>query len=152
MSDNSAPPTTMAGVKASVMYFAMVMGTGFVLGAIRLPLLVPRLGERVAELLEMPVMLLVVIVAARYVVRRFSIPPQPRARLLIGVSALILVVFAELGLAAAIQDLSVGQYIASRDRVSGSVYLFVLLLFALMPYILMRLHAGSAPGHAGEKS
>ena len=45
-------------------------------------------------------------------------------------------VVAELLLAAVLQDISVRQYIASRDPVSGSVYLLVLLLFALMPYIL----------------
>ena len=48
-------------------------------------------------------------------------------------------VVAELLLAAVLQDVSVQQYITSRDPVSGSVYLFVLLLFALMPYILAQL-------------
>jgi hypothetical protein len=36
------------------------LGTGFVLGAIRVPPLVPRVGERTAELLETPLMLVVV--------------------------------------------------------------------------------------------
>jgi hypothetical protein len=45
-------------------------------------------------------------------------------------------VLAELLLAAALQGRSVVQYIASRDPVSGSVYLIMLLLFALMPFIL----------------
>jgi hypothetical protein len=35
---------------------ALVLGTGFVLGVVRVPFLVPRIGERWAELAEMPSM------------------------------------------------------------------------------------------------
>ena len=41
-------------IKAGIAYFAVVLGAGFILGSIRVPLLVPRLGERIAELIEMP--------------------------------------------------------------------------------------------------
>lgn len=41
--------------KSGVAYFGLVFGAGFLLGCIRVPFLVPRLGARVAELLEMPV-------------------------------------------------------------------------------------------------
>jgi hypothetical protein len=126
-------------IKAGVAYFAMVLGAGFLLGIIRVPLLVPRLGERVAELLEMPIMLLVIVLSARFIVRRFALPPAAGTRLSVGVLALALSIAAELLLAAALQDRSVGEYIASRDPVSGSVYLAVLGLFALMPLILTRM-------------
>jgi len=43
-------------LRTAARYFAIVFGVGFVLGAVRVPLLVPRLGERVAELAEMPLM------------------------------------------------------------------------------------------------
>jgi hypothetical protein len=79
-------------------------------------------------------------------VRRFSLPPNASVRLLVGFAALALAVLAELLLAAALQDVSVAQYIASRDPVSGAVYLFVLLLFALMPYILTRFRGATPPG------
>ena len=135
-----------AHFKAAIAYFALVLGTGFVLGTIRVPFLVPRLGERYAELLEMPIMFGVIVFAARYVVRRFSLPPNASVRLLVGFAALALAVLAELLLAAALQDVSVAQYIASRDPASGAVYLFVLLLFALMPYILTRFPGATPPG------
>lgn len=134
----------MNSFKAAVAYFAIVLGTGFVLGMIRVPFLVPRLGERYAELLEMPIMFVVVVLAARYVVRRFCLRPNSSVRLLVGFVALAMAVVAELFMAAVLQDVSIRQYIASRDPVSGSVYLFVLLLFALMPYILASFRAAPA--------
>jgi len=130
-------------LKSASVYFALVLGTGFILGSIRVPFLVPRLGERYAELLEMPVMFAVIVFAARYIVRRFSLPPGASVRLAVGFAALAMSVLAELLLAAALQDLSVGQYLASRDLVSGSVYLFVLLLFTLMPFLLAHIRDGT---------
>ena len=40
----------MRRLKATLLYFAIVLGTGFMLGMVRVPFLVPRLGERNAEL------------------------------------------------------------------------------------------------------
>jgi len=134
--------------KPAVLYFAIVLGTGFALGSVRVPFLVPRLGERYAELLEMPIMFLVIVLAARHVVRRFDLPLSLAVRLQVGFAALAMSVLAELLLAAALQGRSVAQYIASRDPVSGSVYLVMLLLFAFMPSILARVCSGRLPsGH-----
>ena len=124
--------------KGGLVYFALVFGAGFILGAIRVPILAPRLGERVAELVEMPFMFVAVLLAARFVVRRFSLPAGASSRLPVGLLALGLLLVAEFLLAVAIQDRSLGAYIASRDPVSGTVYLAMLVLFALMPVILAR--------------
>jgi hypothetical protein len=126
-------------LKAAAAYFALVFGAGFVLGSIRVPFLVPRVGERIAELVETPVMLVVVIFAARFIVQRFCLPPFWTVRAAVGTTALALLIGAELLLAVALQGRSVGQYITSRDPVSGTVYLAALVLFAAMPSILLRL-------------
>lgn len=140
---------TMRIFKPAVLYFALVLVTGFALGSIRVPFLVPRLGERYAELLEMPIMFMAIVLAARHVVRRFALPANLSVRLRVGFAALFMSVLAELLLAALLQGRSVAQYIASRDPVSGSVYLVMLLLFALMPSILARLRSGHLPsGHS----
>lgn len=131
----------MRSLKPAVLYFAFVMGTGFVMGMIRVPFLVPRLGERYAELLEMPFMFLAIVLAARHVVRRFAIPASLPLRLQVGFAALAMSVVAELLLATVLQGRSLAEFIASRDPVSGSVYLVMLLLFALMPAILGRMNA-----------
>jgi hypothetical protein len=119
-------------------YFALVFGAGFVLGSIRVPFLVPRLGERVAELLEMPFMFVVIVMAARFITRRFSLPASAAARLGAGFLALGLLLSAELLLAVVLQNRPLGEYLGSRDPVSGLVYLAMLALFALMPLLLTR--------------
>jgi hypothetical protein len=81
-------------LKAGILYFAVTFAVAFALGAIRVLWLVPQFGTRAAELMEMPVMLAVVIVAARWVVRRLAVPPAPARRLGMGFIALgILFVF-----------------------------------------------------------
>ena len=125
----------LSTLKASVVYFALVLGTGFCLGVVRVPLLVPRMGERWAELAEMPLMAATVFFSAGFILRRYPAIDRPGRAWVVGVLALALSICAELALAVTLQDQSLGQYLASRDKVSGTVYLLVLLLFALMPRI-----------------
>lgn len=49
-------------LKAGLLYFALVFGAGFILGACRVRWVVPRFGTRTAERLETPIMLLVTVV------------------------------------------------------------------------------------------
>ena len=125
-------------LKAGAAYFGLVFGAGFLLGCIRVPFLVPHLGARVAELLEMPVQFVVIVFAARFIVRRFSLPLDTAIRLGVGFVALGLAIAAEFLLALVLAERSVAEYLASRDPVSGSVYLVMLLGFALLPLILAR--------------
>ena len=131
--------------KAGASYFALVFGTGFVLGAIRVPFLVPRLGERVAELIEMPFMLTAIVLAARYIVRRFALSSSIREGLSVGLLGLALLLSAEALFVVVLQGKSLAQYVASRDPVSGSVFLAMLALFALMPSIIVHARSGHRP-------
>lgn len=130
-------------IKAGFVYFAMVLGAGFVLGSIRVPFLVPRLGERWAELAEMPIMGVVIFFASGYILRRFPTICTPARSLSAGVLAFVLSVAAELSLSLLLQNRSLGEFIRSRDKVSGSVYLGLLLIFAIMPRL--RLPAPAPP-------
>jgi hypothetical protein len=123
---------------AGLVYFTFVLGVGFALGVFRVPFLVPRIGERWAELAEMPIMLVVIFYSAGYILRRFPEINLPRESLLVGYLALGLLVCAELGLATVLQDQTLVEFIGSRDKVSGSVYLVVLAIFALMPRLRLR--------------
>lgn len=132
-------------IRAGLTYFALVFGAGFVLGALRVTFLVPRLAERIAELGEMPLMFLVILLAARFVIRHFALPPSMRACLGMGLLALVLLLAAEFVLAVVLQDRSLADYIASRDPVSGSVYLAMQVLFALMPALLKQIRGTQDP-------
>jgi hypothetical protein len=59
--------------QAGLTYFAIIFGVGFVLGTIRVFLVVPQVGVRTAELIEEPIMFMVVLLAARWLVRRFTL-------------------------------------------------------------------------------
>jgi hypothetical protein len=68
----------------------------------------------VAELMETPLMLAVIIVAARAIVRRLAIPPTPAPRLGMDGVALALLLIAELTLVLRLRGLSI-EYVAGRD-------------------------------------
>lgn len=128
-------------LKAGIVYFALVFGAGFVLGTIRVFGIVPRFGASAAELVEAPIMLLIIIFAARWVVRYFSLPPTLAARLGAGFLALGLMVGAEITVVLKLRHLTLAQYVAARDPVAGTVYLLLLLVFAITPYFM----AGPGP-------
>ena len=126
----------MQTLKAGVPYFVLVFGAGFLLGPIRVFWVVPHLGERTAELVEMPIMLGVMMVAAQWIVRRLAVPPTRSSRLGMGGVALGLLLAAELTLVLWLRGLSIGAYVGSRDPVARTVYLVMLGLFALMPLLV----------------
>jgi hypothetical protein len=128
----------MQVLKAGLLYFALVFGVGFVLGPMRVFWLVPHFGERTAELMEMPIMLMIMMVAAQWVVRRLAVPSTWSSRLGMGGFALGLLLAAEWMLVLWLRGLSIGEYVAGRDPVSGTVYLVMLGLFALMPLFVAR--------------
>jgi len=125
-------------MKAAVQYFILVFGAGFVLGPIRIMWIVPRFGTRIAELMETPIMFLVIIVAARWIARRLAVPYTLSIRLGMGCVALGLLLVAEFTLVLWIRGLSISEYLASRDPVSGTVYYVMLCVFAIMPLLVAR--------------
>ena len=126
----------MKTVKAGVVYFALVFGSGFVLGIIRTLWIVPRLGARTAELMEMPLMLVVIVFAARWTVKRMSVSPAPSARLGMGAVALAFVLMAEVTLTIWLRGLSIHEYLATRDPVAGTAYYLMLGVFAIFPLLM----------------
>jgi hypothetical protein len=125
-------------LKSGVLYFALVFGAGFVLGPIRILWIVPRFGTRMAELMELPIMLVVTIVVARWVVLRLAVPSTLSSRLGMGCLALGLLLLAEFTLVVWLRGLSISEYVASRDPVSGTVYYVMLAMFAIMPRVVAR--------------
>ena len=127
----------MAIFKPALLYFLIVFGAGFILGPLRVFLIVPRTGIRLAELLEMPVMLTIIYFASGNINKRF--PLRAADRLGYGLLALAFVLAAELAVAVFVQGRSIHDAFLARDPVSGSAYYGVLIIFAILP----RLRKGS---------
>ena len=128
----------MPFLKAGVAYFAVVFGAGFVLGPIRILWLAPRFGTRLAELMETPMMFVVILVAARWIVRRLALPSRASSRLGMSFIALGLMLIAEFTLVLWLRGVSINEYLASRDPVSGMVYYVMLGVFCIMPLLVAR--------------
>jgi hypothetical protein len=95
------------------------------------------LGVRTAELIEAPLMFGLSILAARWVVRRLRFPPDWLSRLAFGCVALGLMLV-EFTFVLWIRGITIREYFATRDPISGGVYFLTLAAFAVMPVFVGR--------------
>ncbi len=128
----------MKALKAGVLYFTLVFGTGFILGAIRILWVVPRIGTRMAELLEEPIMLVIIIVAAGWVIRWLQLTPALSNRLGMGCIALFLMLLAEFSVMLWVRGMSISEYLAHRDPISGTVYYVELGVLVILSSFIAR--------------
>lgn len=119
---------------SALAYFGIVFSIGFVLGVVRVLWIEPAIGERNAELLEIPVMVAVSFIAAGLVLDRYAVPDN-RAALALGIIALMLLVLVEFSVVLGIQGLTVAEYFDARDPVAGGAYALSLILFGVFPLI-----------------
>jgi hypothetical protein len=76
-------------------YFAIVVACGSVLGAIRIGLLAPRIGDLAAVVVELPVILAISWFVCGALIERFAVPRRPGARFAMGGLAFALLMTAE---------------------------------------------------------
>jgi hypothetical protein len=122
-------------INAALAYFVTVFALGFALGALRVLVIIPRIGETAAVLLELPVMLAASWVAAGWCVRYFAVPLHIPARLAMGVLAFALVMVAELALAVLLFGQSPAQHVAAYRHFAGVAGLAAQLVYALFPVL-----------------
>jgi len=123
-------------LKAGTIYFLVVVGTEFVLEVIHLQVVALHVGERLAEMLEIPNVLLATIIGARWIVDRFTLPPLPGIRLGVGLVALMLLLIAEGTVILPLHGLTVREYFATRDSVVGVAPLGALGVLTVMPFLV----------------
>ena len=121
---------------ASLAYFAIVFGIGFILGMIRVPFVVPAIGERYAELAETPFMLVAIYFSARWTVRRFELRSRLSPAFVCGIVAAGLLVIVEFSVVLWIRGISFSEFLNSRDPIAATAYYFAVAIFALMPGII----------------
>jgi len=122
-------------IKAGVVYFLLLYGIGFLLGATRELLLAPRFGVVVASALEALPMLAAIIHFAPLIARRFGIPPKSGGRIVMGLVGLALLIGAEIAMTRAMRGLSPEQWLAHFASVEGVIYAALLAAFAAMPWV-----------------
>ena len=125
----------MRALKAGVIYFLLVFAVGWILGPIRELWAVPRFG-RIAAILSEAVMLLAMIVAARWVIRRFHVSRTLPATISMGIVAIGLLLPAEIVGVHWVRGLSVRDYLTGFLTAPGVVSLLMFLLFAAMPTLV----------------
>lgn len=126
-------------LRPAAIYFALVFGAGFLLGAIRVTFVVPRIGARAAELAETPLMLLVCAAAAAWVLRRHPEIRGVGPSLATGMLAVAFVLVAEFGVGVWIMHLPPDQVFVKTDPLLAVAFYGALGVTALLPYLLRRL-------------
>lgn len=122
-------------IRAALTYFAIVFTVAFAFGIVRTVWLAPLIGATPAVLIEVPLILIVSVLAAR----RIAGGGHPMARSVaigIGAIAFTLLMIVEAALAVFAFGISVRDWLDALGRLPGSIGLAGQLLFAAMPLIL----------------
>lgn len=136
MSATRAQP--IAALAAGALYFLIMFAFGFALGTVRVVLLAPALGELLALLTELPVMLSLSWIASRRIVRNRPALSGTAPRLTMGIFALTLLICAEFVLADSAFGLRPGAYLMGYTTLVGLLGLTGQLAFALFPWVQYR--------------
>jgi hypothetical protein len=120
--------------KAALAYWAAVFALAFVIGALRVTWLAPRIGETGAVLIEVPVILAASWFAARWAVRRFAIASAGQA-VAMGALAFALLMASE-ALLALVIGAGVAAWLAGMASTAGAIGLAGQVAFAVMPVVV----------------
>jgi hypothetical protein len=125
----------MRAIAAGAAYFAMVFGLGFALGAVRVALVAPRVGETAAVLIETPLMLAASWIICGWLIRRLEVGRGLGARALMGALAFALMICAELGVGALVFGRDLSAQLAAYRTPGPAIGLAAQVAFALMPLV-----------------
>ena len=129
----------MRAVKAGVVYFVLMFAVGWILGPIRELWAVPHFGRVEATVVEAILMLIAMVVAARWAIRRFEVPHTFASTLSMGLISIGLLFPAEIAGIVWVRRLSVQEYTASLVTIPGNISLGLFLLFTAIPIVVGRL-------------
>ena len=124
-----------AGVKAGAAYFAIMFGIGFALGTFRVLVVLARLGESGAVLLELPVMLSLSWVVCARLVRRFAVLPASIDRIMMGLVAFALLMLGEIGVSVLAFGRTLAEHFGNYREFAQQVGLAAQIVFALFPLV-----------------
>jgi hypothetical protein len=129
-----------AAINAGLAYFGAVFAVGFMLGTIRVLVLVPRMGEIASVLLETPVILAVSWLVSGWTTHEFRVPTAVSQRLLMVVVAFALLMLAEMGVSIFTFGRPIEDHLAAYRSSQGLIGLIAQIAFAFFP--LMQRNSG----------
>lgn len=135
----------MPAITAAATYFALVFSAGFAFGMLRVTVLAPVLGERIAVLAELPPMLYLCWIACRWTLRVHHVPAEPGARLVMGGVAFALLLLAEAALSVLVFGRSLQAHLGLYLGVPALTGLVGQGIFALFPVLAVRFDALKEP-------
>ena len=124
-----------SAARAGVAYFGIIFAAGFLLGILRVLILVPWSGELYAVLFELPVILILSWIVSRRLIARLSVPQKVVARLVMGGLAFCLLMLAEIGVSTLAFGQPLSDFSARYQSASAQLGLAGQVLFALFPVI-----------------
>jgi hypothetical protein len=124
-----------AALIAGVLYFLSVFALGAALGTLRVLLAVPLLGELVATLAELPMMLAASWAICGWLVRRWRVTPRRPERLTMGAAAFALLMAAEAILSVGLFGRSLGLHLARYGELGPALGLAAQVAFGLFPLV-----------------
>lgn len=127
-------PIIARALQAGILYFLTVFAIGFILGTLRVLVVIPRIGEVAAVLLEVPVMLALAWPICGVLLRRCGVSAGA-ARVVMGGVAFSVLMMAEWGLAVLLFGQTSSQHWATYRTLPGQIGLLGQILFALLPIL-----------------
>src|ERR1022692_1106924 len=115
-------------VLATLLYFAVVFGTGLVLGPVRVLWLEPRVGPAIAELIEAPFLVIAMVGAASWAPKIAPTTENLRSSAFIGVGALVLLLMADFTVGYSLRGLALPEQLARFATAPGVIYAILVAL------------------------
>ena len=122
-----------AAARLGLIYFAAVFAAGFVLGTVRTLVLIPRLGELGAVMVELPLILAVAWFVCGRLVRHRGLAATEAAAM--GSIAFALLMVAEAGLSRWLGGRSLAEHLALYAEPAHLIGLMAQLAFAAFPML-----------------
>ena len=124
-----------AALRAGAAYFAIVFALGFLLGTIRVLVMIPALGATPAVLIELPILLFASWQICGWLLRRYAVPNSTSTRVVMGAFAFALLMLVELAMATLAFGQTVSAYLQGFHETHAWIGLLGQIGFAVIPAI-----------------
>jgi hypothetical protein len=130
-----------SAVKAGIYYFIIVFGAGFLMGALRVLVVAPAIGELGAVIAELPILLILSWIVCGFLVKRHSVKSTVSERVAMGGIAFLLLMLCEPTFAIFAFNRTAIEYFSQFRSLSGLVGLLGQVAFSTIPVLQLRVRS-----------